>query len=191
MKNKPNLYIIPGWGEKVIDPNYKRIIDFASKKYDFIPLKVSTRNRKYALGGDKSIFDILDKIEKQIIQPSEKDVLLGFSVGALQAYLLSKKLKFSKLLLCSMSPILGKDILSYTKEGIKYLSKEQYNELKGIDYMKIKTENVVLFYGDKENNNLKNRSISLGKRKGYESVEIKGVGHDLGELYFKKLKNFL
>lgn len=191
MKNKLKLYILPGWGDRVTDPNYQRIIKHASKKYDFVPLKVATRNRKYAFGSDKSIYEILDNIEKQIIKPCSEDILLGFSVGALEAFLISRKLKFGKLILCSMSPILGKDILLYNKNEIKDISLQQYKELQKIGYMKIKSKSVVLFYGSKEHEFVKNRSKVLGKRNGYKAIEIEGATHDLNEVYFNVLKKFL
>lgn len=188
---KPKVYILPGWGDRVTDPNYKRIIKYASAKYDFVPLKVATRNRKYSFGSDKSIYEILDNIEKQIIKPCSEDVLLGFSVGALEAFLISRRLKFGKLILCSMSPILGKDLLLYKQKEIKDISSLQYKELRELDYSKLKTENVTVFYGSKEYEPLKNRSKTLGKRKGYKLAEIEGGEHELDEVYFRVLKKFL
>jgi hypothetical protein len=190
-KIKPRLYILPGWGHRATDINYRKLIGAASKKYRFVPLKIATRNRKYSMGSEKSIDAILEKISNQIIKPYSNDTILGFSIGALQAYLLARKLKFKQAVLCSLSPILGDDLLFYKKKDLTDLSPIQYREMKKLQYPRLATKKVVLFYGEKEHSVVKNRTKKLGRRKGYRVIEIKKTDHDFNSVYTKAVEKVL
>ena len=184
-KLKPKIYILPGWGDRITDSNYQKLIYIAKKNYNFIPLRIATRNRKYSLGSDKSLSEIIEKIEKQIIEPSENDTILGFSIGALQSYLLAQRLRFKRVILYSISSVLGEDLISYPKrETLRIFSPSQHKEIFKKKYSKMK--NAVLLYGEKEPEILKKRSRWIGR-----FVEIRGADHVLDDVYINTLKKFL
>ncbi len=188
---KPRFYILPGWGHRITDRNYRKLISIVSKKYLFTPLALSTRNRKYSLGGPEPVSTILKKIEEQIAKPCGRDVILGFSVGALQAYLLARRLDFKHAILCSLSPVLGKDILLYRKKELSDFSLVQRREMKKMNYPPLATKKVTLLYGGKEHITVKNRAKRLSKRKGWRAIEIRNADHDLGDAYLKGIKKVL
>ena len=182
---KPKLYILPGWGHRITDKNYQKLIAIAEKKYKFVPLRIATRNRKYALGNAKSLHQIIKNITRQIALPSSDDVIFGFSIGALQAYLVARKLKFNKIILCSISSVLENDLQTYSKsEALKIFSPLQCREMRGVRYYKLK--NSILLYGEKESEITQTRSKSLGK-----IVEIKEGDHVLDNAYINTIKKYL
>ncbi|HEY4503986.1 MAG TPA: hypothetical protein VJJ28_02665 [Candidatus Paceibacterota bacterium] len=192
IKAKRKLYILPGWGHRLSDKNYQELISIAvAKQYQIVSLKVSTRNRKYSLGSEKGFLEIIEKIKNQIIRPCSNDTILGFSVGAIQAYGIAIYLKMHHVILCSMSPILGDDLSFYSKREVADLSKIQYAEMSKINYPPLTSKKATLFYGEKESDILKKRSIILGKRKGYKTIEIKNCGHELSKIYLEQIQKVL
>lgn len=176
MKNKiKNLYILPGWGERVTDKNYRQLIS-ACPNFKFCPLKFTTRNPKFAFGV-KPIGEILSSLEKQIKNPH---TIIGFSVGAILAYLLLNRKSFinTRFIICSLSPLLGNDL-----KDKKFLTKEQIRELKAFSYF---PTDATILYGNQEPKELKERNKKLG------GVEIKNAGHKLEGEYLdaviKKIK---
>lgn len=191
-KDKPRFYILPGWGHRITDESYKKLISFAiAKGYEVPSLRISTRDRKYSLGSAKSLGEIIQKIEKQIARPCSEDTILGFSIGALQTYLVAQHLTMKHVILCSMSPILGADLQSYSKKEVRDLSPTQYKEMSRVDYSPLATLKVTLLYGEKESDVLKKRSIQLGGRKGFTSIEVKGADHELNRTYLNAIKEIL
>lgn len=154
-------------------------------------LKVSTRNRKYSLGSAKSISAIVKEIENQIPTPCSRDTILGFSIGALQAYLVARRLGFTHAILCSLSPVLGKDLSLYRKKELSDFSPIQLREMKNMNYPPLATKRVTLLYGEKEYVAVKNRAKKLAKRNGYRALEIKNADHDLDNTYLEGIKKVL
>lgn len=191
-KIKRKLYILPEWGGRLTDKNYRKLISIArSKRYEIVPVKISTRNRKYSLGSKESLAKITQKIKEQIIKPCSNDTLFGFSIGALQAYQVARYLNIGHVILCSISPILGSDLLSYPKNEVTDLSLSQYKEMSKMNYATLVSKKISLLYGDKESEILKNRCIRLGTRKRYTAIEIKNAGHILDEIYLRAVKKVL
>ncbi len=188
-KEEPKIYILPSWGGRISDDCYQKIIHIAEKKgYRYIPLRVATRNRKYSLGNGKKYSEIIHTIAKQIKRPCATDIVIGFSIGALQAYQLATILKFKKLIICSLSTILGKDLSMLPRQEFKDLSDAQYKELLHMRYGKLKTTKGTILYGEKESLLLRKRSQRLGKRKGYSVVKIKDGDHILDAQYVKAIE---
>lgn len=188
MKNKNSkIYILPGWGSRYTDKDYKYLMKEAKKKsYDFVDLKIATRNKKYCLGNDKSVREIINKIKKQILNKhkEKENVLIGFSIGALQAYLLATELEFKKVILCSISTMLKRDIESVDKkEFTNIITEEQYTELSKIDYERIKSGEVFFMVGDKEGDYMKSRIREIAKLNNAKIVEIKDQDHYFNKKY--------
>ena len=189
-KTKPRLYILPGWGQRVSDENYQKIISLASR-YEFTPLRVSTRNRRFSLGSSASFKRIVQDIGKQIARPCHRDVILGFSVGALQAYQLATSIKFGKVLICSISTMLGSDLSSVPKNCMPDLSWSQYREMTAMKYTPLVNKKVIILYGENESSILKSRSMKIGKRLGCKVIKIKRANHVMNSLYIDALRRFL
>jgi len=189
-KNRPKLYILPGWGDRTTDPAYRRIISWASK-YEFVPLRFATRNRKHALGSTKSLTEIVADLRNQIGTNTSHDMIFGFSIGALLAYLLAQKILFGKVIICSISPTLGPDLKTYPLKEVRKAFPAHYKEMGKMGYSKLASKNVVLLYGEKEQAILKKRSIKIAKRQRFKFVEIKGGEHILNNAYLGAIKHVL
>ena len=161
------LYILTGWGERLMDKNYQALISAVRNRYEVIPLKIVTRNPKFCLGV-KPLRDILNSLEKQIKEPH---TIIGFSDGALLAYLIATIVKPNHLILCSLPPMIGKDLVDH-----KFLTKEQIKELSAMDYPDYPAK---VFYGSEEDKNLKRVNKKLG------GIRIKNAKHKLEGDYLK------
>ena len=188
-KNK--FYIIPGWGERLTDKNYRQLIRAVSPKYEVVPLRVQTRNRKYSLGSEASFFGVAKKISDQMPVSTDRDVLLGFSIGALLAYQIARYRKFKNIILCSLPPLFGNDIFQFSKKEISDLALGQQKEMSKLKYFPLLTKNVTIFWGEKEAEAVQLRGRQLALRKGWKSFIVKKAGHKLGGEYLDKLLEFV
>lgn len=189
---KPNIYILPGWGHRITDENYRNLIAIISKKYTYIPLRLFTRNRKYSLGGPAPLSEIIHGIINQVSSSAmPRDTIMGFSIGALEAYLAARRVRFTHVLLCSLPPVLGEDLNWYKKKELSDFSAIQLREMKKLDYAPLLAKKVTLLYGSKEHPVLKGRAEKLGRRKGWRAIEIPEAEHDMDAVYLAGVKKVL
>ena len=161
-------YIILGWGDRKTDKNYQELF---KRVPNLVWLPTVTRNPKLAFG-KKSLNETTDELSFVVDTPVI-DTLVGFSAGAIIAYMLSKKIKVNKLILCSLSPILGDKIIP--KKSLKLFTKEQIKELKVVKWPTLK--DALILYGDKEKN--------------FGGITVKDSGHKIEGNYLKVLIKIL
>ena len=134
---------------------------------------------------------IVSDLQNQIIGDTSTDMIIGFSIGALQAYLLAQKLKFKKVILCSMSAVLGTDLRAYPRKRIHQIFSAQHREMGRMKYAKLASTNVTLLFGEKELDLLKERSMAIAKQNRVKAIEIKGADHELDSVYLKTLRKYI
>lgn len=173
------------------DKGYQRLINVAKSKYEIVPLRVTTRNPKYALGSQRSLKEIVSSLEKQIKPPHSSVTILGFSIGALLAYQMARHFKFRHLILCSLSPTLGRDLSKHDQRAITDLTPTQYREMSRMNYGKLKTRKVSILYGERENESLKNRSDQIAKKLKRKAIEVKNGDHLMDNSYVDALGQIL
>lgn len=188
-KEKPKIYILPGWGHQLSDKSYRALVRIVSKKYFVAALAFNTRNPKRSLGDSRAFSVVTADIDARISKPCSNDAILGFSIGALLAYQLSTYNVFAHTLLCSIAPCLGDDLRQCKKEDTKDLSETQYQEMSEMNYAPLRSKRVSVFFGEKEAEIVKKRSRAIAAENHAELLEIKGVGHDLNKEYLKVIKN--
>ena len=173
---KPTLYIVPGWGEKISQRNYKKLIATARAKYKVVPITYSY-SKKVLLSKN------IAKVKNYIKKPSKNDVIMGFSFGALIVYQIAGEMKFKQVFICSISPVVGGDLNLYPqKEVKKVFSEEQAKEQNKIKYKK-PISPVTMFYGTKETKQLIFRSKALHKKYGGKLISIVSQHHELSSGY--------
>ena len=173
------LYIIPAYEETIKDEGYPQIIvEAKKKKYKVFVLNLQIKN--------KSLDDLINKAVK-IIRKGTDSVIFGFSIGALIAFCISKKIAIKKGLFCSISPILGKDALKNLKINQKYLGKETVEELKKTRYGKTISKEPVFICGDKEEKKLIERTKKLHRTNGGKLIIVKNNKHKLTKNYIKEI----
>lgn len=129
---------------------------------------------------------VIDSDFDMLITPPEveKDsIIIGFSLGALIAFRISQKQKVKKMILCSMSLFLGKDLdIIPIKTQKKYLPRPDL--YKKMNYRNSKSEESIFLCGSKEPKILKDRVRDHGGK------VISGVDHKLSKRYINEiLKN--
>ena len=137
MKEKRVIFIIPGFNHLSTSAAYTKLAKML-KKEGYLPILVSIpwknttilENIKYFLKEYKKV-------------KSSKKYILGFSFGAIIAFVASTKVRSSGLILCSLSPYFKEDL---PKETNKNFSKLASFELA----KKIKSKQILMLYGAEE-----------------------------------------
>jgi hypothetical protein len=181
---KAKFYIVPGWGEKITSINYQKLVNFLKDKYHVVPIKYASN--KTALLSENII-----QAENQIAGLSSNDIILGFSHGALITYKLATKIKFKKAYICSISPILEKDLSSYPpKDVLENFNNVQVNELNKLKYGK-SISPAHLFYGSKESMEVIKRTKTLSRKFKYPVTIVDNCKHILSANYIGAIKKIL
>jgi alpha/beta superfamily hydrolase len=136
---KTTIYILPGFGETCSETRYKKL-DTVLKSKGYIVERVKPNWYK--------------PLSANVFKPKKNSILIGFSFGAIVAYLIAIKYPVSKVIFCSMSPITTyKDFyesyLAHMDEENSRLNAEDITKIK-ISLDKLKTPHITLA-GEKEN----------------------------------------
>lgn len=162
MKDKKIVFVIPGFGHKPSNKGYKTLSKLLQADGHraipvTIPWKNSTiiQNTKYFLEEYKKRVSVSQRKKSNIY-------LLGFSYGALIAFLASTKIPVKGLILCSLSPYFKEDLQKLPKNPT-LLQKRRHESFSSLTYRslakKIKAKQVLMLYGEKESTLLIKRSV--------------------------------
>jgi len=163
MAGKKTVFIIPGFRHLSTSKAYKEISKFL-KKDGFHPIVVPLSWKNTDFEQNTEIF--LKKYKKL---NRKKKYILGFSFGAIVAFLASTKTDVSGLILCSLSP--------YFKEDTKY-SSLMFSDL----IKQIKAEQIFMIYGTKEARSLISRVRKTYSDSSLENkylYSIKNIDHTI------------
>lgn len=181
MAQRKIVYIIPGYRQRPSNKAYKAIVQMLrSEGYEpvavTIPWKQTTvsENTEYFLKKFKRL-----KVENKYI--------LGFSFGAMIAFIASTKVSVSGLILCSLSPYFQED-LAKTKNRTSSITKkrlEDFSQLhSSILAKQIKAKQILMLYGTRESKPLIRRVTntysqipSLNKH----LIPINNSDHEIGD----------
>ena len=187
MKDK-TIIIIPGFGESVEDSTYSTI----KKEIRDLGYNVVFHQPKWKRNTIKKWLsdfkEFLKKFEKV------KPTILGFSFGAYITIISAKDFKFSKMILCSLSPYFKDDIKNLPPVVYKILGQKRIADFKNYDFPKNLDIPTMFLVGDKDINIVIQRSISAYKKyKGDRKIiKIKGAEHDLNNKnYIDEIKKTL
>lgn len=133
--------------------------------------------------------------EYKKIRRKEK-YILGFSYGAMIAFLAATKVHVSGLILCSLSPYFQEDIQNKTRTRKSTLEKKRYDDFvtlhSGRLAKQLKTKQVMMLYGVQEAKSLIKRvsetfyQIPTTQKKLFA---VKKAEHNLGNTsYLEKIK---
>ncbi len=142
-----NVFIIPGFGHKSSGKAYKNIAGIL-KEEGYSPIPVSISWRKNTIRQSAEYF--LKKYKLFLTKKSkrQKNYILGFSYGAIIAFIAATKIQVDGLILCSLSPFFKEDL---PKKISKKRLKEFFLETNCYDLIsQIKTKQVHMLYGINE-----------------------------------------
>lgn len=155
MTKRKTIFIIPGYKHKPKNKAYKAIAKML-KSEGYLPVPVAIPWKQTTISQNCDYF--LKKYKK--INTKEK-YILGFSFGAMIAFIASTKVKVSGLILCSLSPYFKEDLSKINYNRISPLMTERYQDFLRLNCAtlakQIKAKQILMLYGSKEVRSLKKR----------------------------------
>lgn len=174
------FFIIPGFKQKTTSKSFLWLREFLNGKgFDVVMVPITWDYR--------TITDNVTEFEKLYLKyKSEENYILGFSYGAVIAFVSSEKLQPKKLLLCSLSSDFKEDVASMSDTIKDYIGKKRVADCltrSGRDIAKKLTVPTTIFYGEKEGTlypQLKKRcEETTHLAKNIKLVIVKDSPHDI------------
>ena len=173
------IYIIPGHGGAAKDPEAKKLVaTFKSHGIKPIIVKIAWKGKKPLLF-QKYIDQFLKQYKKE---KGEKTYILGFSFGAMIAYLSAAKTKPSGLILCSLSPYFEEDFATNPEKWTKWWAKNyKENFIFKDSSSRVKSKTHILL-GDKEGPEILARGKEAQRQiSGSTLTVISGGRHNIAQ----------
>ncbi|MFA5369008.1 MAG: hypothetical protein WC303_03375 [Candidatus Paceibacterota bacterium] len=174
------IFIIPGFKQKISDTQFTWLKSFLKNKGFDVAMVPITWNYR-------TMNDYIAQFEKFYKEnKSNINYVLGFSYGAVIAFITAADLKPKKIYLCSLSPDFREDLTSMKEWIIKYIGKKRIEDLKrrsAKDIAKKLNVPATIFYGEKEGKrfpDLKNRcEETVRLAKNTKLIIVKNSPHDI------------
>jgi len=190
---KKTFFIVPGFYGEPTDNNFKWLSRFLKQKgFDVKIVPIKWRYLTM-LEYSKQFVNYYKK------HTSGKNYVLGFSYGAVIAFLTANELRPRKIFLCSLSPDFKEDLRAMKPWMRKYVGKKRIENIKTRSGVKIaKSLNIpsVIFYGEIEARQfpqLKIRCEQTGKLAAKSKVVVvKDAPHKIDHInYIASIQNEL
>lgn len=150
MKTK-TVFIIPGYKHQPKNKAYRQIAKIL-KSQGYLPIPVKIPWKKSTISENTEFF-----LKKYKEINSKKKYIIGFSFGAMIAFIAATKVKVEGLILCSLSPYFKEDLLKTNKHLSRLMVKRYYDfsTLRCSTLAKqIKAKKIIMMYGKKEEKSL-------------------------------------
>jgi len=179
-KIKP-IFIIPGFRHSPKNKAYKEIAKILRRE-GYYPVLMNIQWRQTTIS--QNVENFVKKFKKNT---SRKKYILGFSFGAMIAFIASTKVSASGVVLCSLSPYFKEDLLKLNKNLLSSISVKRYNDFSNLhcEYIakQIKVKQIHMLYGAREA-----RSLIKRVTETYDQItsvnkyliRIKKADHDMG-----------
>lgn len=141
MTRKKAIFIIPGFRHNPTHTAYKQLVTML-KKQGHMPIPISIPWNKRTISQNTAYF--LGEYKKV---RAKKKYILGFSFGAMIAFIASTKVRVDGLILCSLSPYFKED-LAKIKRDFRYKDFSTFHCARLAK--KIKANQLLMLYGRKE-----------------------------------------
>ncbi|MFA6422787.1 MAG: hypothetical protein WCV92_05330 [Candidatus Buchananbacteria bacterium] len=146
-KNQPTFFVLPGYGQSPNDPQINWLIKFLkNRKYNTKGVSVRWPHHR-----NSEIAEEFKKFYKE--NKTDVNYILGFSYGAVVAFISAGELKPKKVFLCSLSPDFKEDFSAMKPWVKKELGKKRLDDTKSRSAIQIAKElkaPSVVFCGEKE-----------------------------------------
>ena len=172
---KKTVFIVPGYKHQPTNRAYVKIAKML-KDQGYLPVPISIPWKQTTISENTDYF--LRKFRKKT--KVGKKYILGFSYGAVIAFLASTKVRTAGLILCSLSPYFKEDLLKTRNPRF-----EDYINLNCSTLAKnLKAEKILMLYGEKEDRLLKNRVIDTFSEISNPNkylIPIRNTEHNIGD----------
>lgn len=166
MISKKAIFIIPGFRQSTKSRAYVSLAKSLKKEGYSVKL-VSIPWKNSTITDNTEFF--LKEYRKVKIQ---KKYIIGFSYGAMIAFIASTKASSSGVVLCSLSPYFSEDTKSTNSKVLSKLTTQRYKDFSKLHAAtlarKTKAKKVVMLYGTKEA-----RSLIYRVRKTFSELELR------------------
>ncbi len=182
MSHQKIVYIIPGFRQHPRQKAYKELTKVL-KKEGYHPIPVRIQWKKTTLSENTVTFLKLFSRDK-----AKKKYILGFSFGAIIAFLASTKVHSSGLILCSLSPYFREDLVKARASSMSSITTRRFDDLSQLRCStlakQIKAKQTLLLYGTKEAKPLISRVMKAYRhiaspRKSL--VRVRATEHDIAD----------
>ncbi len=179
MKKKKIAFIIPGWSEsKKNNFAYNKIAGcFKTKGITPIIVDIEWKN--------KTMSEYVRQFET-VYSKNRKDAeiyFLGFSFGAIIAFISSAKLKLKVQILCSLSPYFKEDFPRIREWWKRHIGKKRLADLRKISFSELAkhvSAKTIILAGGKEGKEVNYRAKDAHKRiKNSKLIIIPEVKHEI------------
>lgn len=164
-KQRKTIFIIPGFKHRPTHKAYKEIAKIL-KTEGYLPILVAIPWKQTTISENTDYF-----LKKYKRIKTKKKYILGFSFGAMIAFIASTKVSASGLILCSLSPYFKEDVSS-SQFRCAALAKQ------------VKAKQILMLYGAKEEKSLIKRVrhayIQISSR-NKRLISILETEHDIGD----------
>lgn len=175
------VFVIPGFKQKPKNRAYQKIAAIL-KTEGYSPILVNIPWSQTTISENTETF--LKKYRKI---NSRKKYILGFSFGAMIAFLASTKVSSSGLILCSLAPYFKEDLLKSFRRSSQ-IRKDQYHDFSKLHCAKlakkVKTKQTLMLYGTREAKSLKrrvNETFDLISSQNKFLFPIRETEHNIGD----------
>ncbi len=175
------IFVIPGFEESVLADGYREV-EKIIKAEGYMPVLVDVSWDGTTVSENTEKFlKVYNNIE------ADKKYILGFSFGAMIAFLASTKVEVTGLILCSLSPYFSEDLPKIGKYWTPSTLK-RYQDFAGLSCnvlaKQLKTQQVLMLYGEEEDKSLVNRVRDAFEKINLSNkylVPITGAEHNIGD----------
>lgn len=182
MRQDKVIFVIPGFRQKTTSNAYKTLAKvLKSEGYYPVLVRIPWRNSTISQNSDY----FLNKFKKY---EAKKTYVLGFSYGAMIAFIASTFVKTDGLILCSLSPYFKEDVSLSQKKSVSTLTKLRLKDFAKHSCSRLaqetKARQIVILYGTEEATSLIRRATrafnQIQKRKKY-IIPILKTEHNIGD----------
>ncbi len=179
MIGRKTVFVIPGFRQSPKNKAYKEIAKILRRE-GYRSILVNIPWRQTTISQNTELF--LKKYKKI---NTRKKYILGFSFGAMIAFIASTKVSVSGLILCSMSPYFKEDL---SKKWLSSINKERIHDFSNLHCAslakQIKAKQILMLYGSKEERSLKrrvNEAFDQILSQNKHLISIEKTDHDIAD----------
>lgn len=163
-------FIIPGFRQKTTSKAYKNVAKVL-KKAGHTPIAIKIPWNQSTISENTAYF--LKEYKRKLLLKKktvkrEKRYILGFSFGAMIAFIAATKVRVDGLILCSLSPYFKEDLPKTKQRGSSALETSRYQDFSKHSSnsltKQIKTKKILMLYGTKESTKLIKRVTKAYKQ---------------------------
>lgn len=179
---KKTVFVIPGFRHRPKNKAYKAIAKILRSE-GYLPVLINIPWKQTTISENTEYF--LKKYKKI---NRKKKYILGFSFGAMIAFLASTKVNVSGLILCSLSPYFKEDLSETNSHMVSSITLQRYEDFSKLHCATLaqqtKAEQIHMLYGSKEARSLKRRvSDVFGRISSTHKhlIPIEKTEHNIGD----------